>query len=132
MSLNGDLYQHFHDFEDISHPSFSKEIIPPELIFAGFQELNIVIRSRSHAMARIRERLQTGEDVKKIIASLNITFNAGFYDEGRQRIYVGPLGYFGIGESRRHPDGYFAMTFYRGLPPPNYRPNANIVWLLDE
>jgi len=95
------------------------------------RNLKLTINPKSHAMDRLKERLSIVNEPREVVSRLNQNFDAGFYEERRERVYVGALGYFGIVPDRKYRERYYCMTFYIGKPPSNYRPSVTITWFLD-
>lgn len=95
--------------------------------------LKLTIHPRSHTMERLKQRLSAAVQPEEIVRGLNRNFNAGVYQEGqegRERVYVAPLGYFGIIPDIKRPGRHFCVTYYKGLPPSNVEPNAYLEWQL--
>lgn len=90
----------------------------------------LTIHPGSHTMARLKERMSISDEPEEVIRRLNQNFDAGIYEEKRQRIYVAPLGYFGILPDRKRWGKHFCMTFYRGIPPFEFKVNTYLEWFL--
>lgn len=97
------------------------------------KSLNIIVNPYSHAMFRLIERLNIKEPSEKMIEQLNEKFSSGIYNSKRRRVYIPPLGYFGIERHGKYKGKYFAATFYRGLPPSSLKEiNVHVHWFLGE
>jgi len=96
------------------------------------REMKLIIHPRSHALSMLRFRLSVADSPEEIVRKLNQNFNAGVYQEGKERVYVAALGYFGIMPSQHYEGRYFCTTFYKGKPPSDVQSNASIEWFVDE
>jgi hypothetical protein len=90
----------------------------------------LTIHPSSHTMDRLKERMSISDEPEEVIRRLNQNFDAGVYQERRRRIYVAPLGYFGIMPDRKQWGKHFCMTYYKGLAPFDAPINANLEWFL--